>query len=408
MKGEIINIGTELLLGNIVNTNATYLSNKLADRGIDIYYHTVVGDNKNRLKEVFNIALSRSEVIICTGGLGPTDDDITKETICEALNKKLILNMEELDKIKEYFNKKGLKMTKNNTKQAYVIEGSKVLPNDIGTAPGLYIDNGKNKIVILPGPPKELNIMFEKYVLPLFEQKEIIKSRFIKTIGIGESTLETKIKDIIEKQTNPTIATYAKPGSVDIRVTAKAHSKEKADLLIDGMISKLKPIIDNYVYSYDGKSIEEVVFHLLSKKNMKIGFCESCTGGLICSTLTKIPGASRVFERGIVTYSNQSKIDELNVKKSTLLKYGAVSKETAMEMAKGLLEKGNIDIAISVTGIAGPTGGSKEKPVGLVYIGVSYKDYCYANKFIFRGDRESIQLRACLAAFNEARKALLL
>lgn len=407
MKSEIISVGTELLLGHTVNTDAQFLSQKCADLGIDVYYHTVVGDNIGRLKEVTKTALSRSDLIIFTGGLGPTSDDITKEVVSELLNIELELNEVYLKEIEKYFNDINKKMTENNIKQVYIPKGSIVLKNDVGTAPGIFLYHNNVKIIFLPGPPKELKTMFSKYAIPLLNKDFIIKSKVIKTIGIGESQLDYMLDNIIKTQTNPTIATYAKEGQVDITITAKGKNVENVDSLINNMTNEVSKIIGDYIYSFNGESLEESFFKLLKKNNMKVSFCESCTGGLITSRFTRIPGVSQILDRGIVTYSNGSKIEELGVKKSTLDKYGAVSEQVAVEMAEGLLKKTNVDIAISTTGIAGPLSDNSEKPIGLVYIGVAVKNNSYSKEFKLKGNRESIQNKAANFAFNEGRKYLL-
>lgn len=407
MKSEIISVGTELLLGHTVNTNASYLSRQCAKLGIDVYYHTVVGDNVQRLKEATKIALNRSDLIIYTGGLGPTSDDITKEVVCELINIDLELNNENLNEIRKYFNNIDATMTSNNVKQAYTPKGSIVLKNDVGTAPGAYINYKGKIIVFLPGPPMEMKVMFDNYAIPLLGSEYIIESKIIKTIGIGESQLEDKLKTIIANQTNPSIATYAKEGQVDITITAKEKDQHRANELINQLTEEINVLIGEYIYSYNGKSIEEVFYDLLKKNNMSVAFCESCTGGLLTSRFTKIPGVSEVLDRGIVTYSNKSKIEELGVKEDTLSSYGAVSEQTAMEMAYGLLKKTDVDIAISTTGIAGPDTDYSKKPVGLVYIGIAYGNNCYAVKYHLTGNRIVIQNKAANLAFNEGRKIIL-
>jgi nicotinamide-nucleotide amidase len=407
MKAEIICVGTELLLGNIVNTNAQFLSQRLANLGIDVYYHSVVGDNAERLKEVTKIALDRSELIIYTGGLGPTNDDLTKEVISNILGLEMKLDNISLERIKKCFKKYDKNMTENNIKQAILPKDCIVLKNDIGTAPGVFLTYNEKKIVLLPGPPKEMHAMFNNYVVPLIKQKYIIKSKTIKTIDIGESQLEDLIKDLIENQTNPTIATYAKEGQVDIRITGKGQYEEEIDKSINKIVEKIDKVLKDYIYSYDNETIEEVFYNLLKEKNMKVAFCESCTGGLVSSRFTKIPGTSLVFDRGIVTYSNNAKINELYVKKETLNLYSAVSSETAIEMANGLLSKSGVDIAFSTTGIAGPSGGTKNTPIGTVFIGIATKHESFSIECHFDGDRESIQYKAASKVFNEGRKYLL-
>jgi len=407
MKSEIISVGTELLLGNTVNTDAQFLSQRCADLGIDVYYHTVVGDNIERLKEVTKIAINRSDLIIYTGGLGPTSDDITKEVVSKFLNVKLELNQLYLKEIEKYFKNINREMTENNIKQAYIPKGSIVLKNDVGTAPGVFLSKNGSKIIFLPGPPVELETMFNRYVVPLLVNEYTIKSRVIKTIGIGESQLDDMLDNLIKTQTNPTIATYAKEGQVDIRITAKGKEEDNINLLIGELTSEVSKIIADYIYSYNDESVEEVFYSLLKEKNMKVAFCESCTGGLITSRFTRIPGVSGVLDRGLVTYSNEAKINELGVKEETLKKYGAVSEQTAIEMAEGLLKKSDVDIAISTTGIAGPSSDDSNKPIGLVYIGIVDKNKSYAIEYHFSGNRESIQKKATNYAFNEGRKFLL-
>lgn len=409
MNSELITVGTELLLGDIVNTNTVFLSKKLAELGINVYFQTAVGDNKERLKEVVSLGIKRSDLIILTGGLGPTEDDITKEAVSEVLNRKLILDNQVLEKIELFFKKCCTSMTHNNVKQALVPEDSKIIKNEIGTAPGIMVEDNGRIIIMLPGPPKELELMFNKYVYPLLRKKSkyIIKSKVIKTIGAGESFIETEIKDIIHEYENPTVATYAKSGQVEIRITAKAFNEYEADQLIKNVVNEVECRIGEYIYGYNDTSIEEVVFKLLKSNNLTIGFCESCTGGLITSRFTQVPGVSQVLDRGIVTYSNKSKIQELGVKEETLFSHGAVSSQTALEMAKGLKEKTGVNIALSVTGIAGPTGGTAEKPVGLVYIALATDTGVYSKKFNLTGSRNQIQWRTTNHAFNEIRKYLI-
>ena len=378
MKAEIISVGTEIILGSTLNTNTHYITQQLSEIGIDVLYHTSVGDDPSILKDVINIGLKRADLLIFTGGLGPTADDMTKEVVSETLGLELELDQAIQNDIKEYFNKINRPMSSNNTKQAYLPRGSKFLINEIGTAPGIYIEWNKKVLILLPGPPKEMELMFHNQVIPLIQQNSIIKIKTINTIGIGESTLEMVLKDLIEEKEIPTIATYAKEGSVDIKIVGKGKDREKVNTLLEETIEKIDSRISEYIYSYADETIEEVIYKKLKEKNMKIAFCESCTGGLISSKFIQIPGASEVFDRGIITYSNKSKTEELGVNKETLDKYGAVSEQTALEMATGLRDKTGVDIALSTTGIAGPSGGTKEKPVGLVFIGIATKDNSYA------------------------------
>lgn len=407
MKAEIISIGTEITTGSILNTNTKYLSTKLLENGIEVSYHTSVEDNADMIKEVFKIALKRVDLIITTGGLGPTDDDLTKEIIAETLGLKLIKDKEMEDNIKNMFNSLNRPMPTNNKKQALVPEGGRFIANEVGTAPGVYISKDNKKIIMLPRPPKEMKIMFEKYVRPIIMQDFFIITKSINTIGIGESALEMEIKDIILNEKDITIATYAKEGEVEVKIIAKGQSKDFIEERLNKVIEKVENKVGTYIYGFDNTTIEETVFKLLKEKGYKVGFCESCTGGLISSRFIRIPGASEVLDRTIVTYSNKSKIEELGVKKETLEQYGAVSKETALEMAEGLLKKGDLDLVLSTTGIAGPAGGSEEKPVGLVYIGIATKTKNKVLKCNFNGDRESIQNRTTTRSFAEIRNLLL-
>lgn len=407
MKAEIITVGSELILGSTLNTNSQYLTRRLSEIGIEVLYHTSLKDNKKQLKEVIEIGLKRADLLVFTGGLGPTGDDLTKEVVSETLGLKLILNDNIKNNIANYFKKTNKTMTSNNIKQAYIPEHSTPIKNDIGTAPGIYIKWRNKILILLPGPPREMKNMFEKYVIPLIKQNYVIKEITLKTIGIGESRLETIIKDIINEKSNPTIATYASDGIVDIKIVAKGNNENEVDTLLNEAIKKIENRISKQIYSYKNENIENVVFKLLKDKNLKIAFCESCTGGLISSKFTQIPGVSEVFDRSIVTYSNLSKIEELNVKEITLDKYGAVSKETAMEMAQGLLNKTNVDIALSITGLAGPTKQNENKPIGTVYIGIATRKTTKVIEFKFNGDRKSVQNRAAINAFNELRKFLI-
>jgi nicotinamide-nucleotide amidase len=409
MIAEILAVGTELLMGQIANTNAQYISRRLNDLGIGVYYHSVVGDNPKRLKESLNLALSRADVVITTGGLGPTQDDLTKETISEAMGRKMVLHQETYEGIKAFFAKLNRQMMDNNVKQAYLPEDSIIIPNNNGTAPGCIIENDGKTIVMFPGPPKEMIPMFEDTVFPYFEQKtgQTIGSRMLKIFGIGESEMEMRILDLIEAQSNPTIAPYVGVGEVILRVTAGCRDSEEAEKLIMPVIEKIRERLGAFVYSVDGESMEEVVVSLLKKNKISLSVAESCTGGMLASRLVAVPGVSEVFERGFVTYSNQAKIVDLGVSKDTIDTYGAVSKETALEMVKGLVEKCGTRAGISVTGIAGPDGGTKERPAGLVYIAASLDGRLEYREIKLIGDRERVRNVACLNALDMLRKMIL-
>ena len=375
MKTAILTVGTEILFGQIVNTNAAWISQQLQNMGYDVMYHYSVGDNPGRLKELIHFAFHDCDLILTTGGLGPTQDDLTKEVIAEAMGDTIVENKECMEVLMSHFEKHGYKFTPNNLKQAYMPSRATVLPNDAGSAPGFAMEKDGKMIIAMPGPPREMTRMFEKQVKPLLEAKQdsVIYYRLIRTIGLGESLMETELLPLIDGQTDPTIATYAKEGECSLRVASKRPTREEAMAAVDEMTDKVTEIIGKYIYSYDDEDLINVVAKLLLEKNITISSAESCTGGKFAAALCEIPGISAVFERGIVTYSNRAKMEELGVKEETLTAYGAVSPETAEEMVRGLAAKTGSDLCISVTGIAGPGGGSEAKPVGLAYIGLSYK-----------------------------------
>lgn len=407
MKAEIISIGTEIMIGSTLNTNSQFLSNKLIELGIESYYHSSVDDDEDRLTEIINIALERADLIITTGGLGPTRDDLTKEVVSKVLNLELETDQDMENNILNMFANMHINMTNNNKKQAMKPKGSEFILNDIGTAPGIFINKDNKKIIMLPGPPREVNLMFNKYVLPLLKEDEHIIIKSINTIGIGESSLESQILSLNLNEENIMINTYAKEGTIEIKIIGKARNKEEVENGINNIFNILKENLGDYIYGYDGISIEEVVFNLLLSKNMKIGLCESCTGGLIASKLTGIPGSSKVFDRGIVSYSNESKMQVLGVSIDTLNKYGAVSEQTAYEMAKGLMDSTDLDIVASITGIAGPDGGTDKKPVGLTYICIMTRKGHKTIQRNFNGNRKIIQNRASIAVLDEIRKTIL-
>ena len=343
--------------------------------GYDVMYHYSVGDNPGRLKELIAFAFHDCDLILTTGGLGPTQDDLTKEVIAEAMGDVIVENEECMKALLDNYKRAGRTMTPNNLKQAYMPSRARVLPNDAGTAPGFALEKDGKLIISMPGPPREMKRMFELQVKPILEsmQDSVIFYRIIRTFGLGESSMETVLLPLIDGQTDPTIATYAKEGECSLRVASKRATKEEAVEAVDRMIEDVNKLIGEYIYSYDDEDLVDVVGKLLLEKHITISCAESCTGGLFAAALTDIPGISEVFERGIVTYSNRAKMEELGVKAETLDKFGAVSPETACEMAAGLAEKAGSDLCISVTGIAGPGGGTAEKPVGLAYIGIAYK-----------------------------------
>lgn len=409
MKCEILAVGTEILLGDILNSNAQYLSKELANLGLDVYYHEVVGDNKERILEALKKSFDRSDIIITTGGLGPTKDDMTKELVAEFLGMDMCLHEESLKKIKEYFKKMGRDCVKSNEKQAYFPKEAIILNNDNGTAPGAIFEKNNKAIIVLPGPPKEMKPMFQNGVRKYLEKLtgDTIVSEVLRVFGIGESMAEHKLQDLIDNGKNPTIAPYAKEGEVTFRITAKAKSEEEAKKLIKPLKEEVLRRLRDAVYNTGDITLQDTVAKMLVDKNMTIGVSESCTGGLLSSKLIEYPGVSKVFLEGAVTYSNEAKMRTLNVKKETLEKYGAVSHETAKEMAEGIAKRTGARIGISTTGIAGPGGGTEEKPVGLVYFGIYVDGKVETYKHIFTGNRNEVRNRASMTALNIIRKALL-
>ena len=372
---ELISVGTEILLGDILNTDAQFLSIELAKLGISVIHQSTVGDNRERLLTQLKEAADRSDIIILSGGLGPTPDDLTKEVCCEFFGKKMFLHEPTVEKIKTYFSTKGMKMAQNNLKQAMLPKDCVIFPNDNGTAPGMAIEKDGVHILVLPGPPRELKPMFRNCAVPYLMQfsDRIIVSHNIRTFGIGESLMAERVNDLFDAE-NPTVAPYAKDGEALLRVTAMARTKEEAENLCKPVINEIKSRLDGFVYGVDYTCIEEAVIEKLKEKHMKVATAESCTGGLIAKRITDVPGASEVFDCGIISYANEIKHRVLGVSEDDLNKYGAVSEPVARQMAQGALKVSGADIAVSVTGIAGPDSDSSNKPVGLVYIGLADRD----------------------------------
>lgn len=372
---ELISVGTEILLGDILNTDAQYLSIELAKLGISVIHQSTVGDNRERLLAQLDEAAKRSDIIILSGGLGPTPDDLTKEVCCEFFGKEMFLHEPTVEKIKKYFSSKGIEMAQNNLKQAMLPKDCVIFPNDNGTAPGMAIEKDGVHILVLPGPPRELKPMFQNCAVPYLMQfsDRIIVSHNIRTFGIGESSMAERVNDLFDAQ-NPTVAPYAKDGEALLRVTAMAKTKEDAESLCEPIIEEIKKRLDAYVYGVDYNCIEEAVVGMLKEHHLKVATAESCTGGLIAKRITDVPGASEVFECGIISYANGIKHKVLGVSEDDMNKYGAVSEPVAKQMAQGALKVSGADIAVSVTGIAGPDSDSTGKPVGLVYIGLADRE----------------------------------
>lgn len=408
-KAEILAVGTELLMGQTANTNAQYISERLPDVGIGVYYHSVVGDNPQRLKDVLNLALSRSDIVIMTGGLGPTKDDLTKETVAAVMNRRLIRDQETIDKLRSFFERFNRPMTENNLKQADMPEGSIIIRNNNGTAPGCIMEEHDKIVIMLPGPPSEMKPMFEETVIPFLEKRSEFRivSRFLRVFGIGESAMEDLIKDLIENQSNPTIAPYVKEGEVTIRITARYPKDGAHEDIISPVEKEIRKRLGLKVYSSENKGLDETVAKMLLQSGTTIAIAESCTGGLISARLTEVQGISRVFNRGIISYGNESKVESLNVKPETLTRFGAVSRETATEMAEGVRVLSGTDLGLSVTGIAGPDGGSIEKPLGLVYVALADKNGVDCKELRLWGTRNRIRNLAALHAFDIVRRKLI-
>lgn len=410
MTVELICVGTELLLGNIVNTNAAYLAEQCAAMGLSCYFQTVVGDNEERLTQVLDCAAKRSDIVICCGGLGPTEDDLTKEVAAKYCGKELRVDDHSMERIAEYFAGRDIKPTENNWKQAMIPEGAVVFDNNNGTAPGMAIELEHTRIILLPGPPGELIPMFEESVMPYLDKLTpgVIFSQTVKICGVPESKVETMVKDLIDGQTNPTIATYAKTGEVHIRVTAKADDKKAANKLIKPVVKELKARFGYDIYSTEeSTTLEKAVVELLLANGLTVTCAESCTGGMLSARLINVPGVSEIYKAGYVTYSNKAKRKLLGVKKTTLQKYGAVSRQTAEEMVRGLVFNSKSDVGVAVTGLAGPDGGTKEKPVGLVYIACSVKGNVTVKEFHFNGNRMKIREATVMSALMLLRSCVL-
>lgn len=411
MVVELISVGTELLLGNIVNTNANYLSKKCAELGLSLYYQITVGDNESRLKAAIEDGLKRSDILILTGGLGPTKDDLTKEVVAEVVNRQLIMDERTKNRMLSYFTNRGnTPITENNWKQALTIENSIIVDNDNGTAPGYIVETEGKMVILLPGPPSEMIPMFEQGIMPYLKklQSNVLYSKMVKICGIGESRAETEILDLIENQTNPTIAPYAKSGEVHFRVTASSDNIEKAKEMLIPILEELSNRFGENIYTIEEEeTLEMVVFNLLKQKNYTLATAESCTGGLLTSRLVNIPGVSEVLKEGFITYSNKAKMKYLDVKEDTLGHYGAVSEQTVAEMAIGAAKAATANAALAITGIAGPDGGTQEKPVGLVYIGCCVNHNVTVKEYRMKGNREKIREQSVIYALDLLRRCLL-
>ncbi len=406
---ELIAVGTELLLGNIANTDAQMISQGLSQLGINVYYHTVVGDNPQRVRQAVDIARGRADILITTGGLGPTCDDLTKVAVAQAFGKELVYHEPSAQRIRERFAQRGTPVTENNFQQAMVPEGCTVLDNDWGTAPGVAFQAGGTHVLMLPGPPRECAMMFRHRALPYLQKLSdgVIASRTVKTFGIGESAAEALLRDLMNALHNPTLAPYAKPTGTELRITAHAPTREEALRLIAPVEEQVKAILGDKVIGVDVDSLEEVCFALLKDRGLTVGTAESCTGGLLAKLLTDLPGSSAVFRGGVVSYTNGVKAGLLGVPQDLLDRYGAVSPQVAEAMARGAKAALGCDIALSTTGVAGPDADDRGNPIGLVYLGLAWGDQCRITEFRAGPvERERVRRQAAQTALDLLRRHL--
>lgn len=414
MRCEIIAVGTELLMGQIVNSNGATLARELAGLGIGVYHQTVVGDNEHRLADAFSLALTRAELILFSGGLGPTEDDITRETVAKVLGLPLEESDFWMEKMHEFFKRIKRPVAESNFRQAMLPRGARLLPNDRGTAPGIYLEHDGRIIVLLPGPPGELIPMFQGQVIPLLQQKleqtqsqAVLRSKVLRITGLGESVVTDRIKDLLKRQGNPTIAPLAKRNEVTLRITAHAPDVETAERMLEEKALEICEILGDSVYGEGETALEFSVADLLIKKNLTIAVAESCSGGLLSHRLTNVPGSSVYMLAGLVTYSNEAKENFLGVDPQFIAARGAVSDGVAIQMAAGARRSTGADIGVGITGIAGPDGGTEEKPVGLTFIALEAEGFYYCRQYEFWGNREEVKERATQTALHLLRLFLL-
>ena len=410
MIAEIVSVGTELLMGQVVNTDAQFIAQRLAPLGFQVFYHTTVGDNVKRLTAVVHQAVERSDVVVFTGGLGPTDDDLTKETVAAALGLTVEPIPEEVERLKKHFETRGYAFTPNNLKQASFPKSATILPNAFGTAPGCIMSAENKTAILLPGPPRELFPMFQNHVMPYLEQLSGNKlySRELRIFGKGESVVTYELRDIIETQTNPTVAPYVKTGEVSLRVTALCQNEAEGEKLARPMIGEIVARLGDIVYSTVGESLPETCARMLTDDAQTLAIAESCTGGMVASELVAIPGCSNFLLEACVTYSDAAKVARLGVKQETLDQFGAVSEQCAREMAEGMRKTSGADYALATTGFAGPDGGTEENPVGTIYIALARQSETLVKRVQLFGDRARIREIASLHAFDLLRRKLCL
>ncbi len=400
---EILSVGTELLLGQLVDTNSAYIAKSLADGGIDVYGKLTVGDNRERIAAAMRGALDRADGVIASGGLGPTIDDLTKEAACDALGLDVYLDEESLRDIEDSFAKLGRVMRENNRKQAYLPRGARVLRNGVGTAPGFIAFRHDGKFIAgMPGVPREMKPMMQEQLLPWLREhfgvQEAVHTRTLHTVNLAESEIDHRIDDLFRNLSNPKIAVLAHGRLCDVKIMAKARSEQEARDLIAPVEADVLHRLSGHVYGVDEQTLPGAIHVLLQQSSRTVAVAESCTGGSIAAQLTTVPGSSKSFVGGVVAYDNCVKADLLSVRESTLDRTGAVSEDTAIEMARGACSRLHADVGVATTGIAGPSGGTPEKPVGLVWIAIAHADKHRAVKFEFLGDRSAVQDRATIAA----------
>jgi nicotinamide-nucleotide amidase len=408
-KASIVSIGNELLNGQTIDTNTTYLSSQLLSIGIPVVSSYTVGDDMNAIVRAFDLASTDAEVILVSGGLGPTDDDLTRQAFAKFLGTELQLQNELLERIQNFFTRRNLQMPERNKIQAYIPAGAKALANDIGTAPGIIVEVNGKLLAALPGVPPEMKRMFEESVLPqlqLFASSQAVVVRKIKCFGAGESTIAEMLGPVSQRGRNPLINFTVNYGVITLHIIATAENKNKALQMVEKDEKFLRDKLGELVYGADEQTLGEVVGEKLAQHKKTIAIAESCTGGILAKLLTDIPGASRYFTHGWITYSNTAKTTELGVPADLIEKYGAVSEQAAQAMARGARKKARADFAISITGIAGPDGGTEQKPAGLVYISVDSDKGCNTKSCLFSGDRQLIRLRAAQNALNMLRLKL--
>lgn len=410
LSAEIIAIGSELLSPNRTDTNSLWLTDRLNRIGIDVKLKTIVGDDDARLEEVVKDAVKRSRVVIATGGLGPTEDDITRKVVARALGRRLSLDENLLDEIRTKFQRFGMNMPERNSRQAMVIDGAEVLANPNGSAPGLYVEERECAIALLPGPPREMKPMFEHHVEPRLAKlagDTRFATRLLRVTGMGESAVDEKISPIYTQFENPQTTILFNSSEIEIHLRAHGRIEEDAEALLDHLSLKIEETLGNSVFSFRGETMEEVIGRRLAMTEFTLAVAESCTGGLIAQRLTSVPGSSKYFLEGVVTYSNESKTRLLGVDKKLIKEFGAVSQQVARDMARGVRHKAKTDFGLAVTGIAGPGGGTEEKPVGLVYIALADDAHTEHKKLNIPGDRELIRWRASQAALDMLRRRLI-